>query len=225
MKKNILTLALLSILTTPSYGADYQAGDFVVRGGLTNVNPDGEHALVILAGADSTMTLTADDSTQLGLNFLYFYTDNIAIELLAATPFEHDVTIHDKNSVLNVDGIKLADAKQLPPTLSALYYFDTQSAFKPYVGLGINYTIFFDEQFEDAPKELGLSNLELDSSFGLSVQLGLDYLLTDNLHVNFSARYIDIGTEATFDVGGESIGKSNIDIDPMVYSVMLGYKF
>jgi outer membrane protein len=189
------------------------------------VNPDGEHGSVILAGADSTMTLTAEDSTQLGLNFLYFYTDNIAIELLASTPFEHDVTIHDENSVLNVDGIKLADAKQLPPTLSALYYFDTQSAFKPYVGVGINYTIFFDEQFEDAPKELGLSNLELDSSFGLTVQLGLDYLLTDNLHVNFSARYIDLGTEATFDVGGESIGKSNIDIDPMVYSVMLGYKF
>lgn len=225
MKKNILTFTLLSILTASSYGADYQAGDFVVRGGLTNVNPDSEHAAVMLAGTDSTMALTADDSTQLGLNFLYFYTDNIAIELLAATPFAHDVTIHDKNAVLNVDGVKLAAAKQLPPTLSALYYFETQSAFKPYVGIGVNYTIFFDEQFEDAPKQLGLSNLELDSSWGLSLQLGLDYLLTDNLHINLSARYIDIDTEATFDVGGDNIGKANIDIDPMVYSLMLGYKF
>ena len=225
MKKNILTLTLLSIFTASSYGADYQAGDFVVRGGLTNVNPDNEHAAVLLAGENSTMTLTADDSTQLGLNFLYFYTDNIAVELLAATPFDHDVTIHDKNSVLNVDGIKLAEAKQLPPTLSALYYFDTKSPFKPYVGVGINYTIFFDEQFEDAPKTLGLSNLALDSSVGLSFQVGMDYLINDKFHVNFSARYIDIATEATFDVGGESIGKADIDIDPMVYSVMLGYKF
>jgi len=225
MKKNILTLTLLSILTASSYGADYQAGDFVVRGGLTNVNPDSDHASVILAGADSTMTLTTDDSTQLGLNFLYFYTDNIAVELLAATPFAHDVTIHDKNSVLNVDGVQLADAKQLPPTLSVLYYFDTQSVIKPYVGVGVNYTIFFDEEFEEAPKELGLSNLELDSSVGLSFQVGVDYLLNDKFHINFSARYIDIATEATFDVGGESIGKADIDIDPMVYSVMLGYKF
>jgi len=225
MKKNILTFTLLSLFTVTSYSANYQAGDFVVRGGLTHVNPDSEHSSVLLGNTDSTMTLTANDSTQLGINFLYFYTNNIAIELLAATPFEHDVTIHDKNAVLNVDGIKLADAKQLPPTLSVLYYFDTQSAFKPYAGIGVNYTIFFDEQFEEAPKELGLSNLALDSSLGLSLQLGMDYLLSNNLHINFSARYIDIATEATFDVAGDSIGKADIDIDPMVYSLMLGYKF
>lgn len=225
MKKNILTLSILSLLTVSSYAANYQAGDLIVRGGLTNVNPDNEHAPVMLSGEDSTMTLTTDDNTQLGLNFLYFYTNNIAVELLAATPFTHDVTIHDKNSVLGVDGIKLAEATQLPPTLSVLYYFDTQSVIKPYAGVGVNYTIFFDEQFEDAPKELGLSNLELDSSLGLSLQLGVDYLLNDNFHINLSARYIDISTEATFDVGGDSIGKANIDIDPMVYSLMLGYKF
>lgn len=225
MKKNILALSILSLLTASSYATDYQAGDFVVRGGLTNVNPDSEHASVILGGADSTMTLTTDANTQLGLNFLYFYTNNIAVELLAATPFTHDVTIHDKNSVLGVDGAKLAEVTQLPPTLSVLYYFDTQSVIKPYAGIGVNYTIFFDEQFEDAPKGLGLSNLELDSSVGMSLQVGVDYLINDKFHINMSARYIDIGTEATFDVGGDSIGKADIDVDPMVYSLMLGYKF
>ncbi|WP_076417373.1 OmpW family outer membrane protein [Colwellia sp. UCD-KL20] len=225
MKKNILTLTLCTILSTSTFAADYQSGDIVVRGGITNVNASSDHTSILLNNTDSSMTLTVDDNSQLGLNFLYFYSTNIAIEVLAATPFTHDVTIHDKNAVLNVDGAKLGEVTQLPPTISVLYYIENQSAFKPYVGLGVNYTIFFDEQFEDAPKSLGLSNLELDASFGLSYQLGVDYLINDNFHINASARYIDISTDATFDVGGESIGKATIDVDPMVYSIMLGYKF
>lgn len=225
MKKNILTLTLLTILSSSTFAADYQAGDIVIRGGITNVNPSSDHTSIYLNNTDSTMTLTVDDNSQLGLNFLYFYNANIAVEVLAATPFTHDVTIHDKNAVLNVDGAKLGEVTQLPPTISVLYYIENQSAFKPYVGLGVNYTIFFDEQFEDAPKSLGLSNLELDGSFGLSYQLGVDYLINDNFHINASVRYIDISTDATFDVGGQSIGKATIDVDPMVYSVMLGYKF
>lgn len=225
MKKNLLAIALLSTLSVTTVAADYKAGDIVVRGGFTNVNPDSGKSAVLLGGADSTMSLSVDDNTQIGLNFVYFYDQNWAVEVLAATPFTHDVTIHDPNAVLNVDGAKLAEVTHLPPTVSALYYFDTNSNVKPYVGAGLNYTIFFDEQFEDAPKSLGLSNLELDGSLGLSFQVGVDFNLNEKWHVNASARYIDINTEATFDVGGQSIGKADIDVDPMVYSIMLGYKF
>ena len=225
MKKNILTITLLSLLSVSSLAADYKAGDIVVRAGVTTVAPSSDHSSIMLADADSTMTLTVDNNTQLGINLVYFYDENIAIELLAATPFSHDVTIYDKNSILGVDGAQLGNVKHLPPTLSALYYFDTNTAFKPYIGAGINYTIFFDESFEDAPKSLGLSNLELDGSFGLSAQLGMDYFLDDNIIINASIRYIDISTDVTFDVGGDNIGKATIDIDPMVYSFMIGYKF
>ena len=106
----------------------------------------------------------------------------------------------------------------------SLYYFDSASDIKPYVGVGINYTIFFDEDFKNTPKSLGFSELELDSSFGISVQIGADYQLDDKWHVNASARYIDIGTEANFKIGDVK-GSASIDVDPMVYSIMLGYKF
>jgi len=225
MKTSIINGLILSALTLSPLALANQAGDFVVRGGATMVNPDSDKSNIMLGGADSTMTLTVDDNTQLGLNFVYFYDSNWAIELLAATPFTHDVTIQDKNSVLGVDGANLGEVSQLPPTLSALYYFDTNSAFKPYVGLGINYTVFFDEDFAPAPKSLGLSNLELDGSFGLSAQVGVDYKLDDTWTLNASMRYIDIDAEATFDVAGNSIGKADINVDPMVYSLMLGYKF
>ncbi|MGB2739162.1 MAG: OmpW family outer membrane protein [Cognaticolwellia sp.] len=225
MKTSIINGLILSALTLSPLALANQAGDFIVRGGATMVNPDSEKSNIMLSGADSSMTLTVDDNTQLGLNFVYFYDSNWAIELLAATPFTHDITIQDKNSVLGVDGANLGEVSQLPPTLSALYYFDTNSALKPYVGIGINYTVFFDEDFATAPKSLGLSNLDLDGSFGLSAQIGADYHLDEQWSLNASIRYIDINTEATFDVAGNSIGKANIDIDPMVYSLMLGYKF
>ena len=223
MKKNILTLVLLSSLSASVFA--HQAGDFLIRGGLTNVNPDNGKSAILLADADSTMTLTVDDNTQLGLNFVYFYNNNLAIEVLAATPFTHDVYIQDKNSVLGVDGAKLGKVSQLPPTVSVLYYFNTDSAFKPYVGAGLNYTIFFNEKFSDAPKNLGLSDLSLDGSFGYAVQIGTDYEINKKWSINASARYIDIDTDATFSVGGEKIGKASISVDPMVYSLMIGYKF
>ena len=224
MKKSLLAIALLSSLSTVALAN--QAGDILVRGGATMVTPDSGKSAILLGGsADNGMSLSVDDNTQLGLNFVYFFDSNWAVELLAATPFTHDVTIHDPKSTLGVDGAKLAEVTHLPPTLSALYYFDTGMELKPYVGIGINYTIFFDEEFESAPKTLGLSNLELDGSFGYSVQVGADYDLGDNWSVNVSARYIDISTDATFAVGGNNIGKASIDVDPMVYSVMLGYTF
>jgi len=225
MKRTLITLAVLSSLPISVVAESYKAGDIIIRGGATMVSPDPDKSVIYLAGEDSTMSLTVDDNSQIGLNFVYFYDNNWAIELLAATPFTHDVTIQDKNAVLGVDGAKLAEVSQLPPTLSALYYFDTGSKFKPYVGAGINYTIFFDEEFEPAPESLGLTDLDLDGSFGLSFQVGADYQIDDKWHINASARYISIESEAKFNVAGNNIGQANIAVDPMVYSIMLGYKF
>jgi len=218
MKKTLLTIALLSSFSTVALAN--QAGDILIRGGVTMVSPDSGKSAVLLGGEVSGLELSVDDNAQLGLNFVYFFDNNWAVELLAATPFDHDIKLHAGN-----DTTVLADTKQLPPTLSALYYFDTDGAIKPYVGLGINYTIFFDNSFTTTYSKAGFSDLELDNSFGYSVQVGVDYEIDKNWSVNASARYIDISTDATFAVGGENIGASSVDVNPMVYSVMLGYKF
>ncbi|GAA5216808.1 outer membrane protein OmpW [Corallincola platygyrae] len=195
-----------------------------MRGGIINVSPDDSSGNVWVDGLGSTdMGVGVDDDTQLGLNFAYMVTDNIAVELLAATPFTHDVNL--ENSQLGLGDGKLAEVTHLPPTLSALYFFgDSQTKFRPYVGLGLNYTIFFDEEFTGSRKEQGFNDLDLSNSFGWSAQLGADYSLNDNWFINAQARYIDISTDADFKVG-DSKASVSVDIDPWVYMASVGYRF
>ena len=235
MKKSLITLAVLSSLSFGALAQGYQAGDIVVRGGYTNVNPNSDKAGVNVEalGGATPLSISVDDNSQLGLNFVYFFDSNWAVEVLAATPFTHDVTVHDADPAntseavfgVNVDGLTLAEVTHLPPTVSALYYFDTESAFMPYVGAGLNYTIFFDESFTSAPKGLGFNDLDLDASFGLAFQVGADYAIDDNWMVNASVRYIDIDTEASFKIGDAIKGTADVEVDPVVFSLMVGYKF
>jgi len=220
MKKSLLALALLTTVSVSATAADYKAGDILVRGGLTMVNPDSGKAAVALDGDTSGgLQVSVDDNTQLGLTFTYFFDSNWAVEVLAATPFSHDVKLHAGDATTT-----LAEVSHLPPTVSAIYYFNTNSAFKPYVGAGINYTIFFSEDFTSTYDDAGFSGLSLDDSFGLAFQVGADYQINDKWHVNASARYIDIDTDVSFKAGSAK-GTASVAIDPMVYSIMLGYKF
>jgi outer membrane protein len=202
----------------------HEKGDIVVRGGFTNVSPNDDASNVFAGGADLGVSLTVDSNTQIGLTFAYFVTDNINIEVLAATPFTHNVNFSVADPLGT--GTKLGEVSHLPPSVTANYYFfDASSAFQPYVGAGLNFTIFFDEEFTSSNANAGLSDLDLDNSFGFTAQLGADYKFDDTWHLNASVRWIDIDTEANFKVGEVAGEVSDIQIDPAVFTVSLGYTF
>lgn len=105
------------------------------------------------------------------------------------------------------------------------YYFgEPQSKFRPYVGAGLNYTIFFDEGFNSTGKGAGLSDLKLDDSFGLAANVGVDYMINDQWFLNASAWYANIETEATYKAGGAK-QKTDVKINPWVFMISGGYKF
>ena len=115
--------------------------------------------------------------------------------------------------------------RQLPPTLMAQYYFfDSNSKLRPYVGAGINYTTFYDTDFNKTGRDAGLSDLSVKDSWGLAGQVGLDYELDQNWMLNMSVWYMDIDTEVKFKANGK---QQNIDtrIDPWVFFFGLGYRF
>ena len=227
MRKTLFAASALALAIAAPLAQAHQAGDIIVRAGAITVDPREDSGAISTAvtGSVTGSRATLDSDTQLGLNFAYMLTDKFGIELLAATPFTHDVSV--KGLPAGLDG-KLGEVTHLPPTLSAVYYpLGGNSAFQPYVGAGINYTIFFDEELTSDRKTAaggGFSNLSLDDSWGLAFQVGADYMLTDNLMLNAQVRYIDIDTEAT---ANSALGKVkvDVDVDPMVYMVGLGYKF
>ncbi len=210
MKLATVVLALAAAL--PVVASAHQAGDFFMRAGTATVRPTEGSQDVMGLGSFSV-----DNNTQLGLTFTYMATDNIGIELLAATPFQHKVGLAATGN--------LAKVKQLPPTLMAQWYFlDSNSKARPYVGAGINYTTFFGEKFNQTGEDAGLSDLSVKDSWGLAGQVGLDYQVDQDWMINASVWYMDIDTEVKFKANGE---EQNIKtrIDPWVFFFGVGYRF
>jgi len=200
MKKSTLALLLLAgIAAQPAFAADW-----FVRGGATMVDPKSDNGK--LAGYDASI----GDNTQLGLTFGYHFSPNLAIEVLAATPFTHEVSL---------DGLgEVAEFKHLPPTVSLQYYFNAEGKVSPFIGGGLNYTWTFDEETKGA---LTGNDISVGNSFGLAGQVGLRFALANDWDIVADARYIDIG--AGVELNGADIGDA--EVDPMVYSIMLGKRF
>lgn len=231
MHKPLLTASLLALAIAAPMANAFEAGDIIVRAGAVTVNTHEDTSGVKvdrggLAGADLGGKTSLSNDTQLGLNFAYMLTNHVGIELLAASPFEHDVKVNGTGMGGIADG-KLGSLKHLPPTLSLVYYpLDNKAAFQPYVGAGINYTWFFDESVSSDFKARGYENFRVKNSWGWAAQVGADYMLTDNLLLNAQVRYINIDTQAYIDHPGLGIrAKVDVDVDPFVYMVGLGYKF
>lgn len=194
---------VLGGLATPAFAQ--QAGEWTFGIGAHQVNPKSDNGSVaggtldVEIGSDVRPTITAE----------YFVRDNLGIEVLAAWPFEHDIEI---------DGLgQVGSTKHLPPTVSVQYHFGEGSV-KPFVGLGINYTLFMSEDTEGA---LAGADLELDDSFGLAAHAGIDFKVGEKGAIRIDARWIDIDTDAK--LNGADIG--TVTIDPLVYGAAYVFQF
>lgn len=223
---------LSSIAVLPAQAHAYEAGDWVVRVGATQVTPEESSSLLKLDGAVLPTTLNGrlgvDNDTQLGLTVEYMLSKNWGVELLAATPFSHTVRV---NNGVVLSNLEVAEVEHLPPTLSLVYHFDLNSKFQPYIGAGLNYTTFFKEDLTGAADatfaNLNLNNgdIELDDSWGVALQVGADYHLNERWLLNASVRWIDIDTTAKVKFDNGSVIKADVDLDPYVYTLSVGYKF
>ncbi|MEO8299786.1 MAG: OmpW family outer membrane protein [Burkholderiales bacterium] len=140
------------------------------------------------------------------VDFTYFFTPNIAAELILTYPQKQDVALN---------GAKLGSLKHLPPTLTAQYHFTGLGALKPYLGAGLNYTRF-------SRVDLAGGAVTVDkSSFGLALQAGVDYAINNKWSLNLDVKKVQIRTDVS--AGAANLG--TFKIDPTLLAVGLGYKF
>jgi outer membrane protein len=229
----VCTMGLVGSIA--SFAMAHEAGDILLRVGAATVFTNTDSGTVSnLPDGVNNATVDVDNNTQLGITAAYMFTDNFGIELLAATPFSHTATGEN-----DIDGVTVGKTKQLPPTLTAQYYFgDKDSTFNPYIGAGFNYTIFFDEEtsqdligtLNTLPTIAGLGgissvSMDLDNSFGVAVEAGIDIKVAENWYINAAVWWIDIGTTATLKTDLGTTHKVDVDLDPWVLNVAIAYKF
>jgi outer membrane protein len=143
----------------------------------------------------------------------YFFTKNIAAELVLTWPQQVNITAGQGDT--NVGKITA-----LPPSLLAQYHFTDLGAFKPYVGLGVNYTIFGNRA--NFPG-LGNSVTVNQSSVGVVGQIGMDYMFDKNWGMNVDLKYATMSTDVKTVAGGTNLG--TLTLNPWMPAVGVTYKF
>ena len=220
----VATLAIPAFFAFTSPASALGQGDWLVRGRLAAVVPNDDSGAVSVGGAAIAGSgVNVDTGYTLDIDFTYMFTDNIGAELLLDITSEHDIS--STGTLAAVAPGTIIEASPLPPTLLLQYHFMPNQRFKPYVGAGLNYTKFLGVKATGTGRSvLGLSNVDLDDSFGFALQIGADYRLNDRWYLNADLKYIDMSTEAT---ANSLLGpvRVDVDIDPLVIGVGVGYRF
>ena len=236
MKKSLVVLALAAAFAPMM--AQAEAGDWVVRARAVNISPDEDSKLgntinkniplgLINDGAD----LKVDSNTIPELDISYYFTKNIAAELILATGSKHDVSITGSTSAA-IPNQLLGSVDVLPPTLTVQWHFNPDQTIDPYVGAGINYTAFLDKRLnirQGALPGMGISKIRVDSdSWGYALQAGVDINLKDGWLVNADIKYVNIETDVELKNplnGGVWTKIDSLDINPWVFGIGIGKKF
>ena len=242
MKKSLLVVALLSAFAPMV--AQAEAGDIVVRLRATNVNPNTKSTLgettdaTYAAGPYSASQLYGDSHANLEvgkntipeLDISYYFTKNIAAELILAAGTRHSVNVSAGTNPLVTP--ELGKVNLLPPTLTAQWHFNPDQMIDPYVGGGAAFVLGLDRKLNGHVTALSADlPIRIDrSAFGAVLQAGFDVNLQDKWLVNFDVKKIWFNTDVKIDATGAQTLTGyqkidNLDINPLVVSVGIGKKF
>ena len=210
----LIPLAVAAALAAPvaaqAQEGTWEPGNWLFRVGMSQFNPD-ETNLEL----GSTGDLVVDSDLSPTLNVEYLLTPYIGTELLVAWPFTHGVDL--KTGADGDDKARVAHFDHEPLTLSLNWHFNPDGIFRPYIGAGVNYTLFSGEETHGVLNGL---DFEFEDSLGAAGQVGVD-IGTENWFVNLNARYIDMSTD--IELGGSDVDEMNLD--PWMYGLHVGYRF
>lgn len=157
--------------------------------------------------------LSYSNTTIPEIDFSYFFTDNFAAELILGTTYSR---VNGEGSIAGLG--EIGKTWLLPPTLTMQYHFTDLGAFKPYIGAGVNYTMFYNQSGKSA------QSLDVKNTFGAALQVGVDYMVDDHWGVNFDVKKIFLRPDFSANVGGAEVnGKAKLD--PWLIGAGVTYRF
>ena len=195
------------------------AGDVLLRVRTILVAPNETSGSVLPAFPGERVRV--NNSVMPEVDVTYMATNNIGFELIAAT------TKHHADGRTGTTGSigKLASTWVLPPTLTAQYHLNPTGKVRPYVGAGVNYTIFWNETASDGlVKAVGATDVHMKDSLGWAAQAGVDIDITPKVFLNLDVKYIDIDTTARLRTTAAGTQRVAISLDPLVLGVGLGIR-
>ena len=169
-----------------------------------------------------TEKVTVSNSFMPEVDISYMLTDHVGAELIAAT------TKHDASGKTGTTGSigKLASTWVLPPTLTLQYHFAPGAKVRPYVGAGLNYTVFYSEKASKGLEAaVGNTSVKMKDSFGYALQAGIDVPVTERIFFNLDVKYIDMDTTARLATTAIGVERVKIHIDPFVFGMGIGMRF
>ena len=213
MRKPALVL-LFTVLLVP---AVTDAADWIARLRVIDVSPNDSSGTIL----DTGTGVAVDSATTIEVDITMMLSDTWGLELIAATT-KHDLS----TSGGDLDGASAGSVKVLPPTLTLQYHFPTGGGWHPYLGAGINFTLFYDYELSSDLEGLGVSDIEFDNSFGFAGNLGVDIDLSDRWLFNLDVKYILIDTAPEIELAdGGYLDRVEVNIDPWVFGVGVGIRF
>ena len=188
-----------------------EAGTFMIRARAIGVIPEDNSSSISKIGGHVTATAQAAPEVDLS----YFLTDNIALELIAATT-RHNI----KATGTAVGDDDVGSVWALPPTLTLQYHFMPHSAFSPYVGAGLNVTFWYGESAATPT----VTHFSVGTGVGPAIQAGIDYNFSGHWFANLDVKQIFLNTDAHVDALGTTV-KAHTALDPLVVGMGIGYRF
>lgn len=242
--KTIFPIALLSLTAVTATHAETSNGKtFGVSAGWLHIMPQSSAQGVNnkintswIAANDAGFKVK--DADTVGLAFDYYVNDNVSLEMVLGAPPKMKLSGVGNINLMPDAGIKLSDYSNIAstraytPTFLAKYQFgEITNKIRPYLGAGLMYAHFSDVKtdpnIEFPLKGMNINSVKVDDAIAPVVVAGVDYNLTKDWYANASVSYAHLSTDATLNISGpfEITGKSNIEINPIVTYVGIGYRF
>ncbi len=166
--------------------------------------------------------VTTSDTVVPELDITYFFNKNWAAELILGVT-KHHVT---GTGVAATNGLDVGKSWVLPPTLTLQYHFTNFGAFKPYIGAGVNYTVFFSQTAGNTANGAGviITRSHLHNSWSPALQIGFDYMIDKHWGINVDVKKLWLRPKWDGDSNvGPLTGKVNLD--PWLIGAGVTYKF